>query len=121
MRVESLTPDPLGIRAAAGFVAGASDHVSIDQEALAVYCRELAARDLAGESEWDASVHFRGDDEQTLAYVFVLDTINFSFWGEPKWRREHGGQGAGRYWGPAPPLTAEARAKPGLLLPRNPG
>lgn len=119
MRVESLTPDPLGIRAAAGFVAGASDHVAIDQEALAVYCRELAARDLAGESEWDASVHFRGDDEQTLAYVFVLDTINFSFWGEPKWRREHGGQVLDGYWALAAALTAEARSNPAFLLPEN--
>jgi len=119
MHAESFAPDPLGIRAAAEFVAGASDHVSIDGEALAAYCRELATRDLAAESEWEASVHYRGDDEETLAYVFVLDTINFSFWGEPKWRREHGGQVLDGYWALAAALTAEARTNPAFLRPEN--
>jgi len=119
MHRESLDPDPLGIRAAAAFVASAGEHVSIDPEALADYCRELAARDLAEASEWEASVHFRGDAEQTLAYVFVLDTINFSFWGDPKWRREHDGQVLDGYWALAAALTAEAKANPAFLRPEN--
>jgi len=116
---DGLAPDPLGIRAAAGYVANASDHVSIDAEALAAYCRKLAARDLTKESEWEASLHFRGDDEQTLAYVMVLDTVNFSFWGDPKWRREQGGQVLDGYWALAAALTAEAEANPAFLRAEN--
>jgi hypothetical protein len=119
MHPERLDPDPLGVRAAAAFVARASEHVSIDPEALAAHCRELAARDLVKASEWEASLHFRGDDEQTLAYVFVLDTINFCFWGDPKWRREDGGQVLDGYWALAAALTAEAEANPAFLRPEN--
>lgn len=116
---ETFAPDPLGVRAAAAFVARVSEHVSIDPEALAAYCRELAARDLAKASEWEGSLHFRGDDEQTLAYVFVLDTVNFSFWGDPKWRREHGDRVLDGYWALAAALTAEAESNPAFLLPEN--
>jgi hypothetical protein len=112
-------PDPLGIRAAAAFVAEAGEHVSIDGEAVASYCRDLAACDLAEASEWEASLHFRGDDEQTLAYVLVLDTINFSFWGDPKWRWERGGQVLDGYWALAAALTAEAEANPAFLQAGN--
>ncbi len=119
MATESVDQDPLGVRAAAAFVAGAGEHVSIDPVALAVYCRELAARDLAKVSEWEASLHFRGDDEQTLAYIFVLDTVNFSFWGDPKWRREQDGQVLDGYWALAAALTAEAEANPPFLCADN--
>jgi hypothetical protein len=30
---------------------------------------------------WDRRRHFSDDRERTAAYVFVLDTVNFSFWG----------------------------------------
>jgi hypothetical protein len=116
---ERVDRDPLGVRAAAAFVADASDQVSIDREALAAYCRELADRDLAQASEWEASLHFRGDGEQTLAYVFVLDTVNFSFWGDPKWRWERGGQALDGYWALAAALTAEAEANPSFLRPEK--
>jgi hypothetical protein len=41
---------------------------------------------------WDRRRHFTGDREQTAAYVFVLDTANFSFWGAPGgyWRLAEG-------------------------------
>jgi hypothetical protein len=119
MQTQQADSDPLGVRAAAAFVAQASDYVSIDPEALAAYCRDLAARDLAAASEWEASLHFRGDDEQTLAYVFVLDTVNFSFWGDPKWRWERGGQVLDGYWALAAALTAEAEANPAFLRPES--
>jgi hypothetical protein len=119
MHTQSLDTDPLGIRAAAAFVAGASEQVAIDPEALAAYSRELAASDLSKASEWEASLHFRGDDEQTLAYVFILDTVNFSFWGDPKWRLDHRGQLLDGYWALAAALTAEAEANPGFLQPEH--
>ena len=119
MHATSPDLDPLGIRTGAAFVAGASEQVSIDPEATAAFCRELASHDLAAASEWDASLHFRGDDEATLAYVFVLDTINFSFWGDPKWRWQRGAQALDGYWALAAALTAEAETNPAFLRPER--
>jgi len=72
-------------------VADKSRHVHINLEAL-----ERFSRELAGGSgripEWDHEHHFKGEDEETLAYFLVLDTINFCFWpppGREKWEISH--------------------------------
>lgn len=41
---------------------------------------------------WDARFHFNDGDEKTVAYLLVLDTLNFCFWappGEEKWHIRH--------------------------------
>ncbi|MEX2541070.1 MAG: queuosine salvage family protein [Trueperaceae bacterium] len=45
----------------------------------ASHARELLAEDRVGsaEVEWDRATHFSGADEETAAYVFTLDSVNF--------------------------------------------
>lgn len=43
-------------------------------------------------SAWSADDHFNDGTSRTLNYVFVLDTLNFCFWGEPRWKYRHQGQ-----------------------------
>ncbi len=54
----------------------------------------LAAVREAPVPAWDRRRHYWGGPERTLAYVLVLDTINFSFWGSPTpggyWRLAEG-------------------------------
>lgn len=71
----------------AGRAAAASRHVEIDDDAL----RRFAAR-MAGPGTspppWDAAGHFFDGTEKTVAYLMVLDTLNFCFWapsGERRW------------------------------------
>jgi hypothetical protein len=69
-----------------------SRHVRIDEEALARFCRDLADREIP---QWDGRYHFRGGKEETLAYILVLDTLNFCFWpaaGEKRWEIRYEGE-----------------------------
>jgi hypothetical protein len=110
--------DPLGIRGDARFVVDRSEHVSLDREAIAAYAPLLAGEGQAAASEWEQGYHFvAGEDELTIAYVFVLDTVNFCFWGDPKWGRPYGDRWLDGYWALARALTEEARKNPGFLDP----
>ena len=42
---------------------------------------------------WDGRHHYSGPPERVRRYLLVLDTVNFSFWGEGFW-----GGGAGGYY-----------------------
>ncbi len=75
------------IRDAAARVAELADEVTIDRARLAEYAAELPA-DAIASPERDEDLHFFGRDEQTLAYVVTLDTINFGSgyfpWTQPR-------------------------------------
>jgi hypothetical protein len=108
--------DPLGIRGDARFVVDRSEHVSLDREAIAAYAPLLAGEGQAAASEWEQGYHFvAGEDELTIAYVFVLDTVNFCFWGDPKWGRPYGDRWLDGYWALAAALTEKARHNIGFL------
>lgn len=109
--------DPLGLRGDAWYVAERSEHVTLDGEAVATYAPVLARQSQSPGLEWEAGHHFSGEDEQNIAYVFVLDTINFCFWGDPKWRRRTQGQWLDGYWALASALTEEASKNAGFLDP----
>ncbi len=55
---------------------------------------------------WRVAPHWWDDDhpERTATYVLVLDALNFSFWGEPRWRVQWQGQTFDGYWGLAAAL-----------------
>ncbi len=60
-----------------------AEHVIIDEEALRRSARELAQQSLS--FVWDG-LHLRDGTERTVQYLFVLDSLNFCFWPEPRWR-----------------------------------
>jgi len=101
--------DPLGVRDDARFVTERSEHVALDRDAVAAYAPVLARESRSSALEWEAGHHFAGEDELTIAYVFCLDTVNFCFWGDPKWGRHYQGEWLDGYWAMAEALTEEAR------------
>jgi hypothetical protein len=111
--------DPLGVRGDAQFVTERSDHVTLDSGAVAAYAPVLARESQSLASEWEADHHFAGEDERTIAYVFVLDTVNFCFWGDPKWRRRYQDNWLDGYWALAAALTEEATKNAEFLDPHN--
>ena len=117
--VNAVPRDPLGIREGARFVVDASQQVSIDQDALAAYCRGLAQESQAPKPEWESEFHFAGELEATIAYVFCLDTVNFCFWGDPKWHRPYRRQWLDGYWALAAALTEEVAANPQFVAADN--
>ena len=82
-------------------VVEGSRHVRINHEALQRFSQELAERGTAIPS-WDAEHHFRGSDEETIAYLLVADALNFCFWpppGENKWEITYKGKTYSGYYG----------------------
>jgi hypothetical protein len=90
----------LGVLVTARDVAGKSRLVRIEPEALRTLSRELAGGSIPIPG-WDDKHHFRGDDEATLAYLLVLDAINFCFWpppGRDRWEICHEGRSYSGYY-----------------------
>jgi hypothetical protein len=88
---DGVNMEMLGVLETAKHVAEKSRHVRIEPEALRRLSRELARGSIPIPG-WDDEHHFRGDDEATLAYLLVLDAINFCFWpppGRDKWEISH--------------------------------
>jgi hypothetical protein len=78
-------------------VVRAARHVSLDQTAIAAFADRLSREGLQRPA-WRVEPHWWDGTERTAQYVFVLDALNFCFWGEPKWRVEYGGRLLDGYW-----------------------
>jgi hypothetical protein len=72
-------------------VAEKSLHVKLDKQAIINFARKLDKEKVVIPS-WNTFYHFDGKKEETIAYLLVLDSINFCFWpapGNPKWEIEY--------------------------------
>lgn len=78
-------------------VIEAAKSVLIEPSALAVLADRLAAERVVRPS-WRVAPHWWDDSPRTAQYVFVLDALNFCFWGDPKWRIDYQGQQLDGYW-----------------------
>nr|BAL58681.1 hypothetical conserved protein [Candidatus Acetothermum autotrophicum] len=65
------------------WVVERAEHVALDEDALRRSAQELARQSL--NFAWDG-LHFRDGTARTVQYLFVLDSLNFCFWPEPRWR-----------------------------------
>lgn len=89
------------VLATAKNVAEKSRHTRINHEALKKFSQELAQSNTPTPA-WDAEHHFQGNDEETVAYLLVVDTINFCFWpppGSEKWEITYRGKNYSGYYG----------------------
>jgi hypothetical protein len=88
--------DPLGVRAAAARVVAQARYVVIDDQALQAACTGFGAQ--LSVPEWNDEYHFGDGTERTANYILLLDGLNFSFWGEPRWGIDYRGQTLDGYW-----------------------
>jgi len=68
-----------------------SQHVKIDEQALADFSRKLI-EDGIEIPPWNYDYHFFDGGHKTVAYLLVLDSINFCFWPNPgadKWEVQY--------------------------------
>ncbi len=61
-----------------------SRHVRIDEERLAQICAEVDPARLAL-PDWRVPVMPRWRDERLVDFILLFNSINFCYWGEPKW------------------------------------
>ena len=69
---------PEEVRRSTAWVVGRATQVRVDWTACAAIAAEIAAAPEA--AGWDEADHFVGARRDTLAYLLVLDTLNFCFW-----------------------------------------
>lgn len=89
--------DGLGVLASTAYVVKHARLVRINPAAVAGIAASLVG-DQWQLPPWDAALHFADGTARTANYVLVLDALNFSFWGEPRWRIEYHGQVLDGYW-----------------------
>jgi hypothetical protein len=89
--------DRLGVLSSTAYVVEHAQRVHIDQERIESLAAAVAASGVAVPS-WNRDLHWAGIDEQTAMYTFVLDSLNFCFWGEPRWKVTYNGLLLDGYW-----------------------
>ena len=71
--------------------------VSINRAQVAAVATRLAGEPLHL-PQWDTALHFADGTARTANFVLVLDALNFSFWGEPRWRVTYRERLLDGYW-----------------------
>jgi hypothetical protein len=90
------------------YVIEQSRHVTIDEDALYGFSQELLASG-ADVPPWDCHYHYCGDEEKTISYLLVLDTLNFCFWamaGDNRWEILYESKPVSGYFGLAAALKS---------------
>jgi len=86
--------DPLKIISNCKFVMDQAIHVSIDRDQIPNAVKILE-EEAFGDAITDLSHRYKGDEDKSLAYLFVLDALNFCFWalqGQKRWEFEYEGK-----------------------------
>jgi len=90
-------PDPLDILKTTAYVVEQARFVQINHDAVARAADALAQKQVDPPA-WNYDWHYFDGTPRTVNYLFLLDTLNFCFWGKPKWRIEYRGQQLDGYW-----------------------
>ena len=88
-------------------------HVAIDEARIRQVCTRLDP-DTLRLPTWDDDVFIAHPPENRAAQILLFNTINFSYWGEPKWTIDFHGRSLDGAWGM---LGALARAVDDKALP----
>lgn len=88
--VDTILPD------AEWALARAKD-VALDPAGLARVGAELATASVPVPA-WNAELHYTDGTPRTANALLVLDALNFSFWGEPRWHVGYRGRRLRGYW-----------------------
>lgn len=93
----STRADPLNVLATTLYVVRHARWVHINHNAIERTADALVAARTEPPA-WNYAYHFFDGSERTVNYVFLLDTLNFCFWGKPKWSITYRGQQLDGYW-----------------------
>ncbi len=96
-KILSMRPDPLDVLKTTQFVVENARAVKINLTALERAADALAQKKIAPPA-WNYEYHFHDGTPRTVNYLFLLDALNFSFWGKPKWKIAYNGKTLDGYW-----------------------
>ncbi|KKS25888.1 MAG: hypothetical protein UU87_C0008G0005 [Parcubacteria group bacterium GW2011_GWA2_42_11] len=70
-----------------------SKFVRIDEDAILKFSKQVEAKDMEdSEFGWETTLPKDVPEEKQIALPFVYNTVNFCYWGEPKWTIEINGK-----------------------------
>ncbi|HPJ71292.1 MAG TPA: queuosine salvage family protein [bacterium] len=65
--------------------------VAVNDKVLDEFCSRIRPKHIP-HPDWNAPVIYGGLDETGIDYFLVMNSINFCFWGDPKWTVEYRGR-----------------------------
>ena len=77
-------PDPLDVLKTTAYVVENAQHVKINLDAVE-HAADVLVEKQTEPPAWNYEFHFHDGTPRTVNYLFLLDTLNFCFWGKPKW------------------------------------
>lgn len=105
--VQESRADPLQILATTARVLPRARFVTLDLMRIQTVARVLSLRPVPVPA-WNFDYHFFDGTARTVTYIFLLDALNFSFWGEPKWCVKYVRGDLDGYWALAAALKRAA-------------
>jgi hypothetical protein len=97
------TVDRLGVLTSVRSVVEHSRYVRVDEAAISSLAPGLVRH--VQPPAWDAARHHVESGDRGANWLLVLDAINFSFWGTPRWTVEYRGERLDGYWALAAALS----------------
>jgi hypothetical protein len=107
----SSRPDPLRVLATTAYVVEHAALVHIDLAAIERTADELVKNEIQPPA-WNYDYHYFDGTPRTVNYLFLLDALNFSFWGEPRWQVIYRGKELDGYWALAASLKQAIESDP---------
>ncbi len=106
--------DPLQVLTTTVHVLRHAKSVTLDLQRVHTVAHVLSLRPVPVPA-WNFEHHFFDNSERTVTYIFLLDALNFSFWGEPKWTVKHVRSDLDGYWALAAALKHAAERDANFL------
>lgn len=106
--------DPLGVLKTTAYVVQHARDVRIELNAIERAADTLVEQRIAPPA-WNYDFHFHDGTPRTVNYLFLLDALNFCFWGKPKWGIVYRRQKLDGYWALAAALKRAVQKNSSLL------
>ncbi len=113
-KILSSRPDPLDVLKTTAFVVQHARCVKIHQDSTKRAADELVEKRVEPPA-WNYAYHFFDGTARTVNYLFLLDALNFCFWGRQRWTIEYHGKKLDGYWALAASLKRAAQENPRIL------
>lgn len=107
-------PDPLDVLKTTAYVVEHARAVKINHKAIERAADALVEKEVAPPA-WNYEFHYHDGTERTVNYLFLLDALNFCFWGTPRWKINYHDKKLDGYWALAASLKRAAEKYPEIL------
>ena len=104
-------PDPLDVLKTTAYVVEHARSVTINPDAIERAADALAQKQVEPPA-WNYEYHYYDGTPRTVNYLFLLDALNFCFWGDPRWKIEYEGKTLDGYWALAAALKRAIEQEP---------